>query len=242
MWPEPRAIVQGDEKLYHPSGDCVVVPSLWCDQTKMCMSSRSSPSHLISHPSSYTSCWMNVFSLLVSIGSWNLFAGGSLSSHSPLKDAYACSSISYAFKRSEAMSLGAVFAVEMLTRYCFSANGLTQSLMRPTTVDVVSTVVGLIKDWVNPFAEKLYLISISTAKTAPRDIASDLLKAYICGSLAAVALCVKHLIYCPVPCILTLPEMHCGTRMLCSTVLWLLFPGWTELYLQVSACHYSLWH
>ncbi len=44
--------------------------------------------------------------------------------------------------------------------------------------DAVSTVVGLIKYWVNPFVEKQDLISISTAKTAPRDIASNLLKAY----------------------------------------------------------------
>ena len=42
--------------------------------------------------------------------------------------------------------------------------------------DAVSTVVGLIKDWVNPFVEKQDLVSISTAKTA-----SDLLKAYEIG-------------------------------------------------------------
>ena len=50
--------------------------------------------------------------------------------------------------------------------------------------DAVSTVVGLIKDWVNPFVEKQDLISISTAKTAPRYIASDLLKAYEIGEQA----------------------------------------------------------
>ena len=47
--------------------------------------------------------------------------------------------------------------------------------------DAVSTVVRLINDWVNPFVEKQDLISISTAKTAPRDIASDLLKVYEIG-------------------------------------------------------------
>ena len=45
----------------------------------------------------------------------------------------------------------------------------------------VSAVVSLIQGWVNPFSEKQDLISISTAKTAPRDIASDLLKAYEIG-------------------------------------------------------------
>jgi len=45
--------------------------------------------------------------------------------------------------------------------------------------EAVSAVLGLIKDWVNPFAEKQDLISISTA--APRDIAFDLLKAYEIG-------------------------------------------------------------
>ena len=50
--------------------------------------------------------------------------------------------------------------------------------------DAVSTVVRLINDWVNPFVEKQDLISISTAKTAPRDIASDLLKVYEIGEQA----------------------------------------------------------
>ena len=50
--------------------------------------------------------------------------------------------------------------------------------------DAVSIVVGIIKDWVNPFVEKQDLISISTEKTAPRDIASDLLKAYEIGEQA----------------------------------------------------------
>jgi hypothetical protein len=44
--------------------------------------------------------------------------------------------------------------------------------------EAVSRVVGLIQGWVNPFAEKQDLISISTAKAAPRDIVSDLMKAY----------------------------------------------------------------
>lgn len=47
--------------------------------------------------------------------------------------------------------------------------------------EALSAVVGLIKDWVNPFAEKQDLISISTTKAAPRDIAFDLLKAFEIG-------------------------------------------------------------
>ena len=42
----------------------------------------------------------------------------------------------------------------------------------------MSAVVHIIEGWVNPFAEKQDLISISTARTAPRDIASDLMKAH----------------------------------------------------------------
>ena len=45
----------------------------------------------------------------------------------------------------------------------------------------VSAVVALIEGWVNPFSENQDLISISTAKAAPRDIAFDLLKAYDIG-------------------------------------------------------------
>ena len=52
--------------------------------------------------------------------------------------------------------------------------------------DAVSTVVGLIKYWVNPFVEKQDLISISTAKTAPRYIASVLLKAFEIGEQATM--------------------------------------------------------
>ncbi len=48
----------------------------------------------------------------------------------------------------------------------------------------MSTVDGLIKDWVNPFVERQDLISISTAKRASRDVASDLLKAYEIGQQA----------------------------------------------------------
>ena len=47
--------------------------------------------------------------------------------------------------------------------------------------EAVSAVVHLIQGWVNPFAEKQVLISISTARTAPRDIASDLMKAHEIG-------------------------------------------------------------
>ena len=47
--------------------------------------------------------------------------------------------------------------------------------------EALSAVVDLIKGWVNPFTEKQDLISISTAKAAPRDIASDLMKAYQIG-------------------------------------------------------------
>ena len=47
--------------------------------------------------------------------------------------------------------------------------------------EAVSAVVHLIKGWVNPFAEKQDLISISTARTAQRDIASDLMKAHEIG-------------------------------------------------------------
>ena len=46
--------------------------------------------------------------------------------------------------------------------------------------DAVSTVVGLSKYWVNPFVEKQDIISISSAKTAPR----DLLNAYEIGEQA----------------------------------------------------------
>ena len=42
------------------------------------------------------------------------------------------------------MSLGAVFAVEMLMRSCFSTKGLTQYLMRPTTVDTASSFVWIL--------------------------------------------------------------------------------------------------
>ena len=43
--------------------------------------------------------------------------------------------------------------------------------------DTVSAVVSLIQAWTNPFSEKQDLKSISTATSAPRDIASDLIKA-----------------------------------------------------------------
>ncbi|KAJ8346686.1 hypothetical protein SKAU_G00280870 [Synaphobranchus kaupii] len=47
--------------------------------------------------------------------------------------------------------------------------------------EAVSAVVSLIHEWVNPFAEKRDLINISTAKAAPKEIASDLIKAYEIG-------------------------------------------------------------
>ena len=47
--------------------------------------------------------------------------------------------------------------------------------------EAVWAVVHLIEGWVNPFAEKQDLISISTARTAPRDIASVLMKAHEIG-------------------------------------------------------------
>ena len=47
--------------------------------------------------------------------------------------------------------------------------------------EAVLAVVHLIEGWVNPFAKKQDLISISTARTAPRDIASDLMKAHKIG-------------------------------------------------------------
>ena len=45
----------------------------------------------------------------------------------------------------------------------------------------MSVFVGLIKSWDNPFADNLDLISISTAREAPCDIASDLIKAHEIG-------------------------------------------------------------
>ena len=50
-------------------------------------------------------------------------------------------------------------------------------LQLPRIQKDVNAVVGLIKDWVNPFAEKQDLVSILTAKVAPRDIVFDLMNA-----------------------------------------------------------------
>ena len=47
--------------------------------------------------------------------------------------------------------------------------------------ETVSAVFNLIQAWANPFSEKQDLISLSTAKSAHRDIASDLIKAYSIG-------------------------------------------------------------
>ncbi len=44
--------------------------------------------------------------------------------------------------------------------------------------EAVSAVVQLIQGWINPFTENQDLVSISTAKIAPRDITSDLMKAH----------------------------------------------------------------
>ena len=44
--------------------------------------------------------------------------------------------------------------------------------------DAVSAVVNLTEGWVNPFAVKQDLMSISTAKSAPRDVTSELTEAY----------------------------------------------------------------
>ena len=45
----------------------------------------------------------------------------------------------------------------------------------------VSSIVDLIQGWVNPFSESQELISISTAKKAPRKIATDLKTAHAVG-------------------------------------------------------------
>ena len=104
--PSAVARAQGNDPMgwkgYHPSGDCVLVLSLWCDQTKICLPSRSSPSHLISLPSSYTYCWMSS-ACWFSLDRWiSLQAGPSLvcrpwrmhrlahRSHIPLKGQKQC--------------------------------------------------------------------------------------------------------------------------------------------------------
>ena len=47
--------------------------------------------------------------------------------------------------------------------------------------EAVSAVVLLIQGWINPFTKNQDLVSISTAKIAPRDIASDLMNAHSIG-------------------------------------------------------------
>jgi len=47
--------------------------------------------------------------------------------------------------------------------------------------DDVSAVVSLLQGWINPFSENQELISISTAKAAPCDLASDLKRAFDLG-------------------------------------------------------------
>ena len=51
----------------------------------------------------------------------------------------------------------------------------------------VLAVVDLIQGWINPFAEKQDLVSISTAKAAPEDITSDLMKAFEIGEQSYAA-------------------------------------------------------
>ena len=64
-------------------------------------------------------------------------------------------------------------------------SGLHHSELQRTRIkkdeEAVSAVVHLIEGWVNPFTEKQDLISTSTARTAPRDIESDLMKAHEIG-------------------------------------------------------------
>ena len=45
------------------------------------------------------------------------------------------------------------------------------------TEETVSGVIKLIQGWINPFADKQDLVSVSTARTAHTDIVSDLMKA-----------------------------------------------------------------
>ena len=47
--------------------------------------------------------------------------------------------------------------------------------------EAVSAIIHLIQGWINPFSEKQDLISISTARTASRDVASDLMNAQEIG-------------------------------------------------------------
>ena len=44
--------------------------------------------------------------------------------------------------------------------------------------EAVSTVFDLIQGWINPFSDKQELVCISTAKAAPKDVTSDLMKAF----------------------------------------------------------------
>ena len=47
--------------------------------------------------------------------------------------------------------------------------------------ETVATVCELVQGWINPFAENQDLLSISTARKAPREFASDLMKAHDIG-------------------------------------------------------------
>ena len=57
----------------------------------------------------------------------------------------------------------------------------SQSTGNTRIEEAVATVCQLVQGWTNPFAENQDLLNISTAKTAPRYIASDLMKAHDIG-------------------------------------------------------------
>lgn len=63
---------------------------------------------------------------------------------------------------------------------------LQQSRIK-TDEEAVTATVSLIQGWVNPFAGSQEIISISTAKVAPKDIASDLMRAYEVGEKSYAA-------------------------------------------------------
>ena len=54
-------------------------------------------------------------------------------------------------------------------------------MVQGNRLDMFSAVVEILQGWVNPFSDKQDLISISTAKTAQKDITSNLKKAHEIG-------------------------------------------------------------
>jgi hypothetical protein len=64
---------------------------------------------------------------------------------------------------------------EMVQEHCSNVpdDDLHKTCVRKDE-DAVSTIVHLVKSWLNPFEQPRELISISTAKKAPEDICSDL--------------------------------------------------------------------